>query len=213
MKQSLESIVFELDVRIEAGSIRKPNRERDIANVNSAVQVWQPILVQYGQLTGDFQPINHLSKLWAKAYDMDAKGFQLQPPPPPQPDQAAMQEKQLELEFMQQEHQQGLAHRQEEHEQKMTQRAEESRAKAEAGVIQAVGRIEATEQMSESKLLAELKKHAQNLGNAQESHDQELRQDEERHRQELRQLAQQGVLQRELARAASAARPSSAQSA
>lgn len=91
-------VVAEFTYRIEAGSIRKPNRDRDVENANQATQVWTPIFNTYFQQTGDVRPINALIGMWAKAFDLDPKDFTLQPPPPPEgpspeEQQMAMKEK------------------------------------------------------------------------------------------------------------------------
>jgi len=92
------AVVRELEYRIEAGSIRKPNRERDIANATQAVQVWGPLLTNYAFQTGDFSPLNALSAYWAKANDMAPEMFQIQPPPPQPPQPDPQQEMQMQME-------------------------------------------------------------------------------------------------------------------
>lgn len=76
-------ILHSLEYRIEAGSVRKPNRTRDIANMNQAMQqLFQPLWA-YGQQSGDVGPINSLITAWAKVNDLDASSFILKPPAPP----------------------------------------------------------------------------------------------------------------------------------
>lgn len=95
----LEQVVLEFDYRIEAGSIRKPNRNRNEDNANAAVQMWGPVVQQYMQMTGDMGPVNDLALLWKKANDVDETKFIFQPPPPaPNPDEQKMQ---LEMQKMQ----------------------------------------------------------------------------------------------------------------
>ena len=81
----IHQVVYELDYRIEAGSIRKPNRNRDQENANSAVQVWGPVLQTYYQATGDPNPLNAIITKWALANDEEPQNYLLKPPPPPQP--------------------------------------------------------------------------------------------------------------------------------
>lgn len=78
-------IIHQLEYRIEAGSARKPNRERDAANMRDAMQTLFQPLYAYAQATGNVGPINALIAAWAKSLDMDAEKFLLPPPPPPQP--------------------------------------------------------------------------------------------------------------------------------
>ena len=75
----------ELEYRIEAGSARKPNKERDAANMGTAMQmIFQPLFA-YAQGTGDFGPINGLLSDWAKSIDVDAEKYIMKPAPPPPP--------------------------------------------------------------------------------------------------------------------------------
>lgn len=98
-QSTLQQIVMELDYRIEAGSIRKPNRKRDQENANNAVQQWTPLFTQWMQTTMDVTPINGLLEMWAKAYDQPPEKFVLRPPPPqPNPEEQKMQ---LEMQKMQ----------------------------------------------------------------------------------------------------------------
>lgn len=101
-----ESTVHELTYRIEAGSIRKPNRDRDVENANSAVQQWTPLFQSYFQMTGNPRPINALIEMWCRAFDLDPKNFVLDPPPPPEgpsPDQIEAQKAQQEMQIAEQE--------------------------------------------------------------------------------------------------------------
>lgn len=84
------AIVRQLEYRIEAGSIRKPNRDRDVQNMNQTMQALFQPLYQYAQASGVVGPVNALIMAWAKTMDMDASQFLLQPPAPPpaQPGQA-----------------------------------------------------------------------------------------------------------------------------
>lgn len=78
-------ILYSLEYRIEAGSARKPNKERDVANMQAAMQTVFAPLFQYGMQTGNIGPINKLLADWAKSIDLEGEGYLLQPPPPPPP--------------------------------------------------------------------------------------------------------------------------------
>jgi hypothetical protein len=80
-----EEIIHQLEYRIEAGSARKPNKERDAANMQQAMQTPVRPLWQYATLTGDVGPVNKPVGDWAKSIDLDPTGYALKPPPPPQP--------------------------------------------------------------------------------------------------------------------------------
>lgn len=78
-------VMRELEYRIEAGSTRKPNRDRDQQNADSAMQILLPILNGFAQVTGQLGPVNALLTMWAKTRDMPPGPFLLVPPPPPPP--------------------------------------------------------------------------------------------------------------------------------
>lgn len=85
MSADLYEVVHQLDYRIEAGSTRKPNKERDAANMNQAMQTLFSPLMGHAQQTGDFNPVNKLITDWAKSIDLDPEGYTMKPPPPPPP--------------------------------------------------------------------------------------------------------------------------------
>ncbi len=122
----VERTVRDIDYRIEAGTAKKPNRQRDVGNVNEALPILGPILQQREQVTGDFGPINALIQKWGDAVEMDTSAMQAQSPPP-QPDpaeaqaQLEMQQKQQEMQLDQQQHQVDQQQDQEKHTQEMTQ--------------------------------------------------------------------------------------------
>jgi hypothetical protein len=85
LNEPVEAVLHSLEYRIEAGSARKPNKSRDAANMQNAIQnLFQP-LFGYAQATGDVGPVNALIQSWAKTIDLDATRFLLKPPPPPPP--------------------------------------------------------------------------------------------------------------------------------
>lgn len=79
------ALLHQLEYRIEAGSTKKPNREREAANMQAAMQTLFAPLQQYAMMTGDVMPLNRLISDWAKSMDLDPKGYLMQPPPPPMP--------------------------------------------------------------------------------------------------------------------------------
>jgi hypothetical protein len=93
----VETVVRQLDYTVEAASIRRPNRERDIANFQQMTQYWLGLIQQYAGQTGDYQPINALMKKWGELHDMDMSEAYI-PKAEPDPQQQAMQEQQMQLE-------------------------------------------------------------------------------------------------------------------
>ena len=75
----------EVEYRIEAGSTRKPNKDRDQQNADSAMQVLLPILNGFAQSTGQLGPVNALLAFWCRSRDLVPGPFLLSPPLPPPP--------------------------------------------------------------------------------------------------------------------------------
>lgn len=117
MSTDVERVLRQMQYTVEAGSMRRPNKDRDVANASQAIQIFAPLFTQYAQGTGNFEPINALIDVWAKAADMDMSQMRLTPPPPPDPNQpspeqqaaqAEMQARQQELQLEQQSRQQDM---------------------------------------------------------------------------------------------------------
>ena len=84
----INAIVRQLEYRVEAGSTRKPNKQKDAADANEAMRTLFPILSQVAE-SGNVAPCNTLIKYWGKALSIDVSGMLLPEPPPasPHPDQ------------------------------------------------------------------------------------------------------------------------------
>ena len=80
-----EMTIRETDCTIEAGSVRKPNKGREVENLNSVMQLLSPVLVGHYQQTGDPGPLMWMLTQASNVLDWDISGLQLQPPPPPGP--------------------------------------------------------------------------------------------------------------------------------
>lgn len=127
----VEKVVRQMSYTVEAGSTRRPNKDRDVANANQAMQTLLPVFVQYGAGTQNFAPINSLIRQWGKASDIDTTEMMLQPPPPPpqpqvDPAQQEQEARQKELEMRQQEHEQKMRHDEETHAQRMQTQAQQA---------------------------------------------------------------------------------------
>jgi hypothetical protein len=84
MSQDPVQFARELDCRIESGSMRKPNKNLRVDQMNGFLQT--PIaqsIMQYSAGTGNMEPINAIITEWCKANDLDPQPFLLPPPPPP----------------------------------------------------------------------------------------------------------------------------------
>jgi hypothetical protein len=79
----MNAIATDLEYHLESGSIRKPDRARELSTMNDAMQAIGPQLFSYGTGTGDFGPFNNLLGRWSRARGESPGGLLLQPPPPP----------------------------------------------------------------------------------------------------------------------------------
>ena len=172
-----QDLVFEFNYRIEANSIRKPNRERDMENLNQALQMWTPVWQMYVQMTGDWTPFNAMAEEWAKVFNFEPMKFlMLQPPQPPpgaeEQQQMAMQQAQMELQGKAAEMQMKLQQGQQQHQQKLQQSQEQHQQK-----------LQQTAEQSGVGMMMDAQEHRQ-----------ELTQDQQRHLMELVQARQEGSL-------------------
>jgi hypothetical protein len=85
--QDLNEITRQLDYRIEAGSMRKPNKDTEVANMNEGMQILLPVFQAYAQMTMDMNPLNNLIADWAKSRDLNPARYLMQSMPmmPPAP--------------------------------------------------------------------------------------------------------------------------------
>jgi len=108
MKQMpIEQAMREMKATIEASDIRRPNHERDTANVQSLMQYLMPTAQQYAQETGKTGPLKDFLGLVSEAQEMPAlakmaQGFdQWRPEVDEQAAQMQQQQMQAELENVQ----------------------------------------------------------------------------------------------------------------
>ncbi len=83
-------VLHQIEYRVEAGSTRKPNKDKETQDANDAMQsLFQPMFqvgMQMSHLNPDaLRPVNALVVMWAKAHDLDPQPFLIPPPPPPPP--------------------------------------------------------------------------------------------------------------------------------
>lgn len=80
-----------LQYTIEAGSTRKPNRERDSANMRDVMQTVMPLAFQEAERRAGmfdpnaFQQVNNMLGDWAKTMGKDPASIMFPPPPAPPP--------------------------------------------------------------------------------------------------------------------------------
>lgn len=96
-----ETILRQWRVILDAVDMRKPNKEREFANISSMLGYTMPVLQQYAQITGDGNPINNFLVSIAESMEQDTKGWAMGPwqPPQPSPEEMQMQEQQNQLQM------------------------------------------------------------------------------------------------------------------
>lgn len=106
--QPPELVLREVDITLEAGSMRKPNQERDIANMNQIFGYLAPELSKHADATGDTNPLNGFLQQWGRTMEMDMSTAmmgprvpQQPPPPPPEVQQQMQQQAQMQMAMMQ----------------------------------------------------------------------------------------------------------------
>lgn len=100
--QELEDVLRDVDVTIAAGSARKPNKQREIQNLEKLVPVLMPTIQAYMQTTTDTKPFMWLMGRIADAQEFDLHGLQLGPMAPPPPPPQVQQQQQMEQQAAQQ---------------------------------------------------------------------------------------------------------------
>ncbi len=92
VSQDADAIAAEMEYRVDAGSMRRPNKDAMIANLQQIMPTLLPILQGVAVNTGNVQPLNELLKLFGDAIDQDVTKMLIPPPPPPQPMQGPPEE-------------------------------------------------------------------------------------------------------------------------
>jgi hypothetical protein len=78
-------LLHQIEYRVEAGSARKPNKDKELADANAAIQTLFTPLYEYAMATGQTQQVNAVLTMWAKAQDIEPAPFLLTAPPMPEP--------------------------------------------------------------------------------------------------------------------------------
>jgi len=62
----VELVSRQFNYTIAASSIRRPNRERDVANYQQVMNLFAPTMQGYGQQTGNYDPFNGMVGEWGR---------------------------------------------------------------------------------------------------------------------------------------------------
>lgn len=93
----VELVVRQMDFQIAAASIRRPNKDRDIENMQEVMARWLPVAQGRGELTQDYQPINGAMQIWGELHDMDVSKLYF-PASEQDPEMPQLQKEQLRAE-------------------------------------------------------------------------------------------------------------------
>ena len=191
-----ELVVREMRATVEAGSARKPNKQRDAQNVNTVLHVLFPEFSKHADATTDTSALNALVQKWGEAIDMDVSDMMLGPRQPAPPSEEAM--------AAQHEMQQAEMAKQQAEVEKKQLEVEGKRMDIEGKQIDLVAseadaerhelEIDMHQEKHELELDQDQERHEQELEQSWDEHDQKLEQQSDEHRQKLeqaRQLARQ----------------------
>jgi hypothetical protein len=160
VKSPVERTIYDIDYRIEAGTAKKPNRDREVANINEAMPFMIPAMQAREQMTMDFQPLNNFFRRWGKTVEMDVEGMLHQNPPPPQEDDTQQRMAEQEMQMEREKHQ-------------MDQQAQQAK-------------LQMDQQKHGQDLGQDQQKHGQEMTQDQQAHRQEMTQTREKGLQDLR---------------------------
>ena len=138
-KQSLDDLSVAFRFSVEAGSARKPNKDRQVAQSQEALQVIFPLLMQQYQMQGDPMQVNAILRMWAMANDHPHPEQLMLPDLRQQiqaQQQAQQQQAQAETEAEGQRQNQELQHKEGMHEQKLRHQDENQQQKQQVQQMQ-----------------------------------------------------------------------------
>lgn len=163
--QDPERVMREMQFVVEATDIRRPNRERDLQNLQTLAQQAVAAFMEYAGQSGNWEPLNNFFSATFKAMEVPFAGMRMEPFQP-QPDPEMEQKAALEQ-----------------------QKAQIAEQKLQGDLAKVDADIEAKRVDVESKvMLAELKarESQQKLLFDAVSHQQEMQQDQQRHALDMR---------------------------
>lgn len=175
-----ETIMRQISFTVEASSIRRPNRDRDIANLQQVMQLFAPTYQAIGMEHGNWGPWNAMVKQWADFHDADMDAMAITAP---EPDPSAQQQQQLQLADVQADVQLKQA------------RAEQMQAKTQIDAA----KLQIEQQPDPNELLKpqmEMQKHRLELLLDSQKGKQELQQSNEKHKLAMKQAEEKLALEK-----------------
>lgn len=157
--QDPEHVVREFRATVAANSTRKPDKIRDVDNINQMLQYFGQTIGQWAMATGNPQPLNGVMQMWGAAVDQDVQAVLLEPPPPPAPDPAAQQAAELQQQQMMQQlgmereqHMMQMQQSSQSHGQQMQQQAQMAELKAMITAMTAKAKMEADKVKAQARV-------------------------------------------------------------
>ncbi len=100
MSSDVDTVVRQMQYTVAASSIRRPNKDRDVENMNSFLQSpFMKVIGDYATATGDVEVLNELLQKYGEAIEMDLSTIKLSQPQGPDPEQQKME---MEMQMEQQ---------------------------------------------------------------------------------------------------------------
>jgi hypothetical protein len=158
------TLTKEVEVWIEATDMRRPNREKDMADLERLAPFWLPYLQEYGKMSGNSEPANAFVAKFAKAMEMrnveDLFVGEWTPPVDP-----AMQQMQQQLQAIETAKTQAET---EEIKAKTVARLVDAQYKQQGAAPAASQKLQWNEVFNQQKLMLQEQAHLQNMIHLQE---------------------------------------------
>lgn len=188
-REDPEVVVREMHAYVEATDVRRPNRERDMGNLQQMLGWVLPVLQAYSEATGETTQLNEFIQAIGTAMEQDVDGWELNQWVPQQdPQMAQLQQRGAELEV-----------------EKLDAEVKKITAEAMRAIAQSQGDQTAAEQRQLELGFEEIERERQ-LDFDEDKHEQEMEQDRQKFLLDLAQTKTLGKVKVEQMRAESRAR-------
>jgi hypothetical protein len=173
-----EVFVREMRATVEAGDIRKPNKERLQQNLQNMQQYFLPLLQQYAEVTGDTTQLNSFIAALGESMEQDVGKWQFGPWQQ-QPDEQQQQAEQMQAQLEQSKLQAEI----------LVKQIDAQKAAAELEKTQLETQLEAQTGGADVvkrqlEMIFDQREAQQEIEQSEDSHDQDQRQDQEKFSQE-----------------------------
>jgi hypothetical protein len=158
------ALTKEVEAWVEATDLRRPNREKDMADLERLAPFWLPYLQEYGKMSGNSEPANAFVARFAKAMEMrnveDLFAGEWTPPADPAMQQMQQQLQDIELAKTQAETDEIKA--------KTVARLVDAQYKQQGAAPAAAQKLQWNELFNQQKLMLQEQAHLQNMIHLQE---------------------------------------------